>query len=185
MSNKKKNTMKTLKASFFTLCLMMSSLAFSQVYDDMDTNRDGGVDQDEFNQTYSDSYDQWDANSDGTVDDREFYDTTYDRMDTNSDEYLDTNEWNEGYDNVYGEYLRTNDNTQFDSDGDQRISRDEYYTGMRDTDYYDSFDANRDSSIDTDEMNQGVYNNLDQNQDNTIDRDEYDRFGSYYLDAEY
>lgn len=177
--------MKTLKMSLFTMLLLGSSVAFSQVYDDFDTNMDGGIDQTEFNESYSETYDQWDTNRDGTIDDREFYDTTYDRVDTNSDEYLDANEWNTGYDNIYGEYLGTNDNSQFDVDGDQRISRDEYYTGMRDTDYYNTFDTNRDSGIDTDEMNEGVYNSMDQNQDGSIDRDEYDRFGSSYLDAEY
>ena len=177
--------MKTLKGILFMLCLMVSSVAFSQVYDDFDTNGDGGIDQDEFNETYSNSYDQWDVNDDGVIDDREFYDFTYDRLDTNSDEYLDNNEWDEGYDNIYGEYLATDDRIEFDVDGDQRISKDEFYQGMRETDYYNTYDANRDGSIDSDEINRGVYDSLDDNRDATVDRDEYEHFGSYYLDGQY
>ncbi len=177
--------MKTLKGSLAVLFLMVTSMAFSQTYDDFDANMDGAMDRNEFNDTYSNNYDNWDRNQDGVVDDREFYDNNYDRLDANRDQILDADEWEQGYNDIYAPYLSTRDYDDFDTDANNAVSRDEYYSGMRDTDLYDEYDVDGDRYIDSDEMNEGVFNSMDENRDDQIDEDEYNKFGSYYLDAEY
>lgn len=174
--------MKAIKTNFFILFMMISSVSFAQVYEDFDTNMDGTVDRDEFNQTYTDSYSQWDQNQDGQLDDREFYETNFNRMDADRDGTLSNNEWNDGYDDIYGEYLRTSDYEQFDENDDGMVSSEEFYTGMSESDFYTSYDTNMNGRVDQDELNQGVFDNWDEDRDGTIDRNEYDAYSSYYID---
>lgn len=176
--------MKIFKTILFSVLMVIPSAVLSQEYTDFDTNSDGMMDMNEFSSGYQDSFGQWDRNLDGMVDDQEFYDTTFDRLDTNADEYLDANEWNRGYDGLYGEYLGTRDPAQFDVDRDEIISRDEYYTGFRNSDFFNSYDTNNDGDIDNDELNENVFRYWDLNQDENIDENEYERFRSFYLDTE-
>lgn len=173
--------MKTLQAKLCMLFLFVSSVTFSQVtYNDYDVNRDGGIDSDEFGERYSDTFNNYDINRDGSVDDREFYDASFNRLDRNGDRNLSQEEWQEGYDNIYGEYMDSEDFAQYDTDGNENVSNEEFYGSMRSTDYYSSYDANQDGGLDRDELNQGIYNQWDRNQDGRIDQSEFDGFNSYY-----
>lgn len=173
--------MKTLQTRFFMLFLFISSVTFSQVtYNDYDANRDGAIDNDEFNERFSDNYDDYDTNRDGSISDRELYEANFNSLDDNGDRNLTQEEWEVGYDNMYGEHLDSNDFNRYDSDGNENISNEEYYNSLRTTDYYSSFDTNSDGSLDRDEMNQGIFNQWDRNQDGRIDNTEYDESSSFY-----
>lgn len=174
--------MKTLTARIFTIFFFVFALSFAQTtnFDTADANEDGSLDQNEFNEAYSDVYSEWDHNQDGVVSDYEFYETQFNRLDQNGDRNLSAQEWNRGYDNVYGDYLESNDFSRYDVDNNDNISSTEFYDGFRDTDFYDSYDINRDGQLDMDEINEGVFNHMDANQDGTLDRNEYDSYSSYY-----
>ena len=174
--------MKTLKMTMSMLFLFVSSLGFSQVFGDFDTNMDEAIDRDEFNSVYSDNFTSWDSDQDGALVDREFYETTFNRLDTDMDGNLGQLEWNEGYDNVYGDYLGTREIGQFDIDGDGMVSSNEFYEGFADSDFYGRYDANSDSSIDVDEFNESVFNNWDENGDGILDTNEFDMYSSRYID---
>ena len=174
--------MKTLKATFIIVTMLVGTAGFSQVFGDFDSNQDDLIDRDEFSGIYSSNFPSWDSNMDGTLDDREFYDTTFNRLDADMDGNLGELEWNEGFDNVYGDYLGTRDMDQFDENGDRMISGEEYYNGFSESDFYSSYDSNRDSSIDADEFNESVFNNWDENGDGTLDNSEFDKYRSRYIE---
>jgi|SRR5690606_3437825 len=174
--------MKTLKSTMLLLSMLVSTAGFSQVFGDFDSNQDAVIDRDEFSGIYSSNFSSWDANTDGALDDREFYDTTFNRLDTDMDGNLGDEEWNNGFDNVYGDYLGTRDLDQFDADSDGMISGDEYYEGFSQSDFYSSYDVNRDNSIDADEFNESVFTNWDENGDGTLDDAEFERYRSRYLE---
>lgn len=174
--------MKTMKATMLAVLFLTSSVGFAQVFGDFDSNMDNSIDRDEFNSVYSNNFSNWDANADGNLEDREFYETTFNRLDTDMDGYLGQTEWGDGYDNVFGDYLGTRDLGQFDVDGDNMISSDEYYNGFADSDFYRSYDANSDSSIDPDEFNETVFNSWDENGDGILDNTEFDMYSSRYID---
>ena len=174
--------MKTMKATMLAVLFLTSSVGFAQVFGDFDSNMDNSIDRDEFNSVYSNNFSNWDANADGNLEDREFYETTFNRLDTDMDGNLGQTEWGDGYDNVFGDYLGTRDLGQFDIDGDNMISSDEYYNGFADSDFYRSYDANSDSSIDPDEFNETVFNSWDENGDGILDNTEFDMYSSRYID---
>lgn len=171
-----------MKTNLFILFLMITSVSFAQVYEDFDTNSDDTVDREEFNQGYGNNFSQWDRNQDGTLDDREFYETTFNRMDEDGDGMLSQNEWENGYDNLYSDYVGTSDYSLYDEDGDEMISSEEFYMGMSDSDYYNTYDTNRDGSIDQTELSDTVFDTWDENGDGVIDRTEYDSYSAYYID---
>ena len=187
LKNIKKNEfMETSKVpKLLLIFLMTSSVAFSQAYSNLDLNRDGSVDREEFNKEYFQNYNYWDLNQDGTLEVEEFLNSSYSRLDKNEDHYLDEEEWNRGYDNLYGEYLRTRDYGKFDLDNDDKISNDEFNTGIQITEYYNVFDTNGDGNIDKDELNEGVFNKWDWNQDDALSTIEYNRDKSFYFDYKY
>ena len=190
--------MKTLKAKLFTLSFFAGSMVFAQTTDfnDYETNQEGAIDRTGFEKGYGENFDQWDTNRDGTVDDREFYETTFRYWDANEDGKLDQDEWTRGQNNVYGDYRDYRVDTEsalnedmsrirqslgrFDTNRDNNISSEEYRTGFHNSNFFNSYDTNRDGSLDRNELNQGVFNNMDANRDGTIDRNEYDAYGSYY-----
>lgn len=174
--------MKTINAKLLlVLFLFVSSVTYAQVdYNDYDANRDGGIDQTEFNERYQNNISDWDADGDDYVSDREFYDANFNRFDRDRDNNLSQDEWNEGYNSIYSAYLSTNDYDTYDADGDKNISNDEFYDTMRSTDYYSNFDANRDNRVDRNELGEGVFNEADQNQDGTLDENEYNGFNSSF-----
>ncbi|UJH92398.1 hypothetical protein LZ575_07720 [Antarcticibacterium sp. 1MA-6-2] len=173
--------MKTINAKLLVLFLFVSSVTYAQVdYNDYDANRDGGIDQTEFNEGYQNGMSDWDADGDDYISDREFYDANFNRFDRDRDNNLTQDEWNEGYNSIYSAYLSTNDYDTYDADRDKNISNDEFYNTMRSTDYYSNFDANRDNKVDRTELGEGVFNEADQNQDGILDENEYNGFNSSY-----
>lgn len=180
--NLKTTDMKTLKARIFSIFFFVSALSFAQTTDFniADANGDGSMDRNEFNDGYDDSFSEWDHNQDGVVDDYEMYETQFNRLDQNGDRNLSIEEWDRGYNNMYGDYLESNDFSHYDADDNDNISSEEFYDSFRNTEFFNSYDINRDGTLDRDEINEGVFSNMDQNQDGTLDKNEYDTYSSYY-----
>lgn len=174
--------MKTLNARIFTIFLFVFALSFAQTTDfnSADANRDGSLDRSEFNDSYYDAFSEWDHNQDGVVSDYELYETQFNRLDQNGDRNLSMEEWDRGYNDIYGDYLESNDFSRYDVDDNDNISSEEFYESFRNTDFFNSYDINRDGVLDRDEINEGVFSNMDKNQDGTLDRNEYDTYSSLY-----
>ena len=75
----------------------------SRTFDDADANNSGEVSKDEFYGLVSDAgiYSDWDTDSDGFIDENEFnelgLDEDFDSLDANDDSYLDSDEFYDGY----------------------------------------------------------------------------------------
>ena len=168
------------------ILLLIPSVAFSQKYEDLDTNRDRGLDQKEFAEVSHSSFSEWDKNSDNFLDFKEYLSTYYRGLDENNDLYISKKEWKRGYKNLNEDYLRSENYLKFDEDQSERISRDEFRKGIKITDYYSTLDINGDETIDMNEMNMRIFNIFDENLNDTIDEVEYNnRDKSFYYDFKY
>ena len=174
--------MKTRALSILGVFLLTTTIGLSQDqdYKNFDSNTDGTLDRTEFDEMNNDGFSNWDTDGDQAVTDREFYDRTYQNLDRNRDNQLSQEEWDDGYEGIYGDYLDTNQYNQFDANRDGYIDNDEYYEGFRNTDFYSSYDRDRNGSLNQDELNSGVYDRIDEDQDGSINQREYQQYSAYY-----
>ncbi|WP_339697912.1 hypothetical protein [uncultured Marixanthomonas sp.] len=166
------------------LLLFITSIAYSQTRDfkSFDRNSDKSIDQTEFNEGYSNTYNTYDTDRDGKISDREFYDASFNRMDRDQDGNLNEDEWEKGFDKQQRDYLPSNPYSKFDQNKDQQISQQEYRDSFTNSDYYDSYDTNKDGAIDRDELNKRTLSAWDKNRDGTLDENEFNEYHPYYID---
>jgi len=158
-----------------------STIAQVRDFNSYDADRDSMINQDEFSKMYTSSYNDYDLNKDAQITDRELYDYSFNKLDKNGDRELDSSEWQIGYDNLYSNYLKTGDYTSYDSDRNDRISKNEYYESFRNSNYFNDYDTNGDTFIDADELRARMYRDFDLNEDGLIDENEYTNNRPFYI----
>lgn len=99
--------MKKKKITTCFAALFIGVMAVAQIDKKYDTNHDGKIDKNEFQQTYR--YNDWDQNKDGTVDNAEFSQATYRDLDRDQDGNLTTQEWENASKNKYNGALKNTD----------------------------------------------------------------------------
>jgi len=170
------------------------------IYSDWDTSGDGLIDENEWTTLgWGYDYNTWDANRDGWLNSGEFYDGTYNTYDANEDGYWDNVEWDDaGKAGLFGMPSFNG----HDSNGDGKLTRDEFYGSVSDIgiysdwdtsgdglidenewttigwDYgYNTWDLNRDGWLNSGEFYDGTYNTFDANEDGHWDNGEWDDAG--------
>jgi len=152
-----------------SLILLMGISMFAQVSNKWeDTNGDGFYDIDEFSTIYSKGYNDLDVDGDGMINDQEFYDNNYNRLDVNRDGRLTNEEWTAGK-RDYDGFIKDDDYSQ---NPPQYLSKSEYINRFKNTNYYGSYDTNKDGFIDSEEMIQTSFKRLDKNNDGKLDTEE-------------
>lgn len=155
------------------IILLMGISLFAQDYDKWeDTNRDGFYDLNEFSNIYSKGYNDWDMDGDGKINDQEFYENNYNRLDVNRDGRLTNEEWTAGKNEFEGFIPDDHDSQQ----RPQYLSKREFINRFQNTDYYGSYDTNKDGFIDSEEMIQTSFNRLDKNRDGKLDAKELEGY---------
>ncbi|MDN5882362.1 MAG: hypothetical protein L0H37_08325, partial [Nitrosospira sp.] len=147
------------------------------LYSSWDTNGDGLIDHKEWTFIGWDyDYDVWDFDNNGYLDAHELYVGLYTVYDTNKDKKLDKNEWNDAR---YMEF------TTWDENGDDKITKDEFYGMASDWGVYPNWDDNHNGVIDSNEWSaigwDYDFNKMDTDNNNYVDAGEvYDGMFIFY-----
>lgn len=169
-----------LDKKIFLMLFTFSSALYSQEYAEFDANGDGMVDQEEFQEVFRENFSNWDNNRDGILTDQEFYESAFDHVDINADGMLGSTEWDRGFSFVFGDFLGTSHNGQFDLNGDQKISKKEFFASIKFSDFFSFYDDNASGTVDLKEFNEGVFAHWDEDRNQYIEQKEYETFGPYF-----
>ncbi len=169
-----------LDKNLFLLLFMFTSALFSQEYEEFDANADGKIDEKEFQNIFSENFSGWDHDGDGILTEKEFYDSVFDIIDANADGMLNSNEWDAGYSFIFGDFLGTPNSSQFDLNGDHKVSREEFHGSIRFSDFFSFYDENGDGSVELKEFNNGVFAHWDRDRNQYIEKSEYESFAPYF-----
>lgn len=169
------------KRNISLILLMFSSALFSQEYAAFDTDNNGVVDYKEFQEVFRKNFSDWDGNEDGILTESEFYNSSFDLIDTNADGMLNVDEWDKGFSFVFGDFLGTPHNGQFDLNGDREISKKEFFTSIKFSDFFRFYDENEDGNVDLNEFITGIFAHWNEDQNQYIEQIEYEKFGPYFL----
>ena len=138
-------------------------------FNDWDKDSDNKISKEEFGDRYmKDNKNDWEGKRSGTG----FYSTTYGWWDTNHDQRLSEDEWKNGYDNSYGDYV-SDDYKSIDKNGDGYVDQNEYSNALNKTDYYSSFDTDRNNDLSDDEVSNMMFNRWDKNHNGNLDENEF------------
>ncbi|MGA9326026.1 MAG: hypothetical protein WBV47_08260 [Salegentibacter sp.] len=170
---------RSLNCFFILVLISVAAAAQNSGFRKYDVNGDKIVDRQEFNTRYADNYKEWDRNVDQNVDKDEFYGTNFDHADRDNNGKLSSDEWYAAYDNMYKDKLAKRDFGTYDTNQDGSISVFEFTDAFQGTNYYSSYDSNKDGKVDQEELNENVFKDWDDNNDGKLERDEYERHGSY------
>lgn len=155
------------------LGLLISSVGYSQFYEDYDKNDDDKWNQAEFNSYYSEGFKDWDKNRNDKIEASEFYRTLFDEADLDDDGYVEDTEWNDGINKLFGDYADTADFDRFDKDGDNKLDTKEWKEGFQNTGWFKSFDKDGNDNLSNQELVNGLFSHFDENNNGFIDKDEY------------
>ncbi len=154
-----------------TAFLLATGPAAAQMMQDWDSDASGALSRDEWNTAFNDSTDfsDWDADGDGMVRYDEFDNVLFNRFDADDDDRLIGAEWDYTVDKMYGEEPLNFSLEDYDYDGDQALSRDEF----ADVGLYDDFRerGGLDTSVDgigEDDFADGMFDWYDANDDDEI-----------------
>ncbi len=177
-----KNYIKNLMAILFLLFSSSTLLAQELKYEDFDKDNDGWIEKEEFKTVFTDYYwDDWNNVDDPYLDDEDFYTFTYNIIDVDNDEMLSLDEWTYGYNYYYGDYL-LDDFTAYDIDGDGFVEYTEYTDPFYDTDFFVSWDVDRDTYLSEEELGERVFERWDTNDTGLMSRAEFKNFKRAYED---
>lgn len=153
--------------------LLISSVGYSQFYEDYDKDGNNKWSQGEFNDYYSEGFKDWDKNRNNKIEPKEFYRTLFDEADLNDDGYVEDTEWNDGINNLYGDYADTADFDHFNKDGDDKLDTKEWKDGFDSTGWFRAYDKDGNGSLSNEELLAGLFSHFDENNNGFIDKDEY------------
>ncbi|MDN3687566.1 EF-hand domain-containing protein [Cyclobacterium jeungdonense] len=171
----------------FIILMMFSTSLFAQNlnFSDFDKDDDGWIEKEEFRTVFTANYwDDWNNVDNSYLDDEDFYTFNYALIDTDDDDLLTEEEWTYGYDYYYGDYLKDGYDSfeAYDVDGDGYIEYTEYYDGLYDTDYYVTWDIDKDTYLSQEELAENVFENWDLNDTGLMSRSEFYNFDGFYKD---
>jgi Ca2+-binding EF-hand superfamily protein len=151
-------------------------------FEDWDKDHSSVIEKDEFRQVFTKYYyKDWNKSEDPYLDDEDFYSSVYRIWDLDNDDYMSEEEWVRGYEYYYGDYVVL-EYMDVDIDNDGFIDYDEYYGSLADTDFFMTWDANKDNYLDEEELANGVFEVWDRDDSGVIEKDEYEEFDDYYLE---
>ena len=176
-----KNKLTFLSIVFFSL-LVVSLPAQNKTFQDFDTDGDNKIERHEFQTVFMKNYtNDLDFVDNPGLDDEDFFTMTYAILDSDNNKLLVENEWKFGYDYYFNGYV-VNDFWVYDIDGDGYISYAEYMQALSDTDYYMTWDIDRDNYLDEFELANAVFDTWDVNDNGILNQSEFYRFDVYYSD---
>lgn len=178
MKNKNENIMKNSGMIFFILLIFSAPVAMAQDFDDYDIDTDGLIDENEFNEAHDWGLPDWDQDGNEMLNDDEFNEFTYNTIDVDDDMEISRTEWEDGFE-MYGD--QTEDFSQFDTDGDEIITSEEFINEMEDSEYFNEIDKNNDGNIDESELDEKIFDDYDENEDERLDEEEFQEFT--YMDS--
>ncbi len=177
--------------TFFTLilCSIVALPGFAQnnnqitKFSEWDMDEDDKIERYEFVSTFTQEYaDEWGITEEVVdLDEEAFYTTTYAIADTDDDETISEDEWDFAYRYYFGDYLM-DDYAMYDTDGDSQFEYVEYYDALYDSDYFDTWDVDRDGKLDKHELAYAIFDNWDLNDNGVLDKSEFNSFSTFYLD---
>jgi len=148
----------------------LTSASTDYAFQQMDADSDQRLSQSELSAGLDQYYfSQWDTDDDGVFRDDEVGRGLFGYWDTDASGAIDYDEWTVG---IYGWMSPAIEVTTFedwDADGDQELTATEFTDGMTRMEIYDSFDVDRNGTIDRDELVKHVYTKLDTDGDGFID----------------
>ncbi|WP_373056834.1 hypothetical protein [Zunongwangia sp. H14] len=165
------------------LPLIFISIGCENNFSRYDHDNDSMWNGDEFKNAYTENFSNWDEDNDDLLDGREFFGSTFRYTDLNDDGKIDEDEWNQDNRNLYRNYAGEEDFNKFDANADGSIDEEEWTDGFLNSDWFDSYDIDRDGYMNPDELNEGIFEDWDSNGDGFLNEDEYEA-GDAYFNAE-
>lgn len=163
---------------FSTVALNAQDLSFKY----FDKDGDSLVEKQEFRNVFIEKYQRdLDNVDDRGLDDEDFYTISYNVLDLNNDNIIDPSEWENGYRYYYNKYL-INDLSLYDINKDNYLSYTEYLDALTDTDYFITWDIDRNTFLSEDELAEQVFETWDLNGNEVLSKTEFRKFNSFYKD---
>ncbi len=200
------NIIVNLRSIFFLMAFFASVNLVGQntIYYAFIPNAAGDIDKDGFDIGYHSIFSQWDLNGDGDISDNEFYTVIFKRLDSNKNGDLSAKEWQSGQKYLFGQSFVINNESgkqersgsldtvnpgsgenlefkSFDLNNDNKITPGEFDSGLRNTDFFKSYDSNENGRLDRSELNKGVYQSMDLDGDGIIDKMEFQKVSKFYI----
>lgn len=139
-----------------------------------DKNADQQWDLDEFEASLENEglYEDLDSDGNEILAENEFHNSFYDQWDENDDEILNSDEYAAGFRNWEAEYGNNFD--KWDINKNKELERDEFETGMREMGIYRDWDVDQSGDINRGEYYEGIYNYRDADRNRFLSSEELD-----------
>lgn len=176
--------MRYLKNFLLLFILLSATGLYSQnmEFKDFDTDNDWWIEKNEFIDKFVKTYSEdWDNTNNTGLDDEDFYLSSFKLIDVNNDNNLDEDEWDFGFDEFFGDHL-SGDFAMHDYDDNNYITYEEYFDSLYGSDYFLSWDVDRDTFLSQFELAEAVFNNWDRNNNAVLGRGEFNSMDEYFLD---
>lgn len=166
---------KSLALGAAALALLLSGAAGAvdeeEIFESWDTNGDEILTQAEFTEGASGPdglFQSWRLDDDDTLSTIEMCTGVYHAWTDDGDDRLSIERWDRMVDRWYGEEAVNLQVAEWDSDGDDTITRGEFCRAFGTAGLYTAFDANDDSAISEDELYEGLYTAADGDADGQV-----------------
>lgn len=142
-------------------------------YDQWDANQNSGIDDQEFEQSFTTSpyYDQWNSDDNRAVSREEFTQGFFRMIDKDGDGTLSSSEWQQGKEAYFSDATV---DTPTLNDSDQTLQSAEFNELLEEVNYYDQWDENSNGSLEEPEVAQGVFAMWDTDGNGVIEANEYE-----------
>jgi hypothetical protein len=147
-------------------------------FSEWDANDDDYVDEEElYGRMNTDPEiipDDWDTENDGVIDEDDWGSMVYTTGDLNEDLEWTEDEWNEFTANW--EDVNWGNWNDWDADGDEILSEEEWETGIADQGWFDDWDLDGDDELNTEELGGYAYDYYDTDNDGLLTEEEFDAY---------